>query len=413
MAIGVLDLSIITDRLIKTLNDAIDHSPLWTVNGGTIPKFTIQVSGAMPEAVRADGGCWLSLYLYHVNADKNQRNSPIAPYLVPQRPFGLELYYLLTAFANKDYVQEQQAMSIGMRCFFDNPFVRDPAMFEELSLTMQMEPAEKLSVQWQAISAPFRLTAVYRVAIAFLEPLIPARPDNPHPTTWTLSADPAALPVSKTGQVLGTFRRATYLSPDSTTVTPKTIWFDQSPATVAPGQDFTLYGAGLNGSASSSIFLVMPDGSETEVTAWKTANPAVQTDSRIGVTLPATVGAVPANAPPAGIYQLRAGGGATKTNATPFSVAAVVAQIANPPLLTGAGPHTIHVIGLVAGKTEILLDTLALTESAGAPSAGQFQVDTGAGTVTLLAPNILSTGRYTLRLRVNGVESQPSWWVVL
>jgi len=412
MAIGVLDLSIITDRLIKKLQDAIDNSPLWTVNGGAIPKFTIQLSGSMPESVRGDGGCQLNLYLYHVNADKNQRNSPIGPYIVQQRPFGLELYYLLTAFANKDYVQEQQAMSIGMRCFFDNPFITDPAVFEELSLTMQTEPAERLSVQWQAIHAPFRLTAVYRVAVAFLEPLIPAPQERPRPTAWTLSADPAALPASKTGQILGTFRRTSYLSPDSTSTNLETLFFDQSPATVAAGQDFTLYGAGLNGPLSSSVFLLLPDGSEQDVTAWKTPNPVLQTDSRIGVTLPAAVGVVPANAPPAGIYQLRVGSGAVRSNSTPFSVAAVVANITNPPLLVGPGPHTVHVIGLAAGKTEILLDTVSLTESAGAPAAGQFQLDLAAGTVIFLMPDVLpASGRYTLRVRVSGVESQPSLWV--
>jgi hypothetical protein len=252
---------------------------------------------------------------------------------------------------------------------------------------------------------------MYRVAIAFLEPLVPATSEGPHPITWTLSADPAALPVSKTGQVLGTFRRASYLSPDSTSAKPKTLTFDQSPATVAAGQDFTLYGAGLNGPASGSVFLVFPEGSEQDVTAWK--NAALQTDSRIGLTLPATVGAVPANAPPAGVYQLRVGGGSARSNSTPFSVAAVVVGITNPPLLSGAGPHTIQVIGLAAAKTEILFDTVPLIESAGAPAAGQFQLNLVAGKAVLRAPDILPAGRYTLRVRVNGVESQPSWWAVL
>jgi len=70
------------------------------------------------------------------------------------------------------------------------------------------------------------------------------------------------------------------------------------------------------------------------------------------------------------------------------------------------------VIGLAAGKTEILLDTVSLTESAGAPAAGQFQLDLAAGTVIFLMPDVLpASGRYTLRVRVSGVESQPSLWV--
>src|SRR5438874_3132184 len=111
--LGVLDLSIITDTLLKLLDDCKNASPLWQAD-----PFTITMTGAMPEAVRNDGNCQLSLYLFHIEQDKFQRNTPVTrSSVIPQQPMSLDLYYLLTAYAEKRYIEEQQAMSIAMRCF--------------------------------------------------------------------------------------------------------------------------------------------------------------------------------------------------------------------------------------------------------------------------------------------------------
>ncbi len=72
--LGVLDLSIITDTLIGLLNDCIADSPLWNSETPPVTRFTIHVSGAQPEAVRDQGDCQVSLYLFHVAQDKFQRN---------------------------------------------------------------------------------------------------------------------------------------------------------------------------------------------------------------------------------------------------------------------------------------------------------------------------------------------------
>jgi hypothetical protein len=415
MAVGVLDLSIITDRLIAVLQAAIDSSPLWTINGGPIPKFTIELSGSMPESVRDGGGCQLSLYLYHVAPDKNQRNSPaIGPPLVRQRPFGLELCYLLTAFSKKDYVQEQQAMGIALRCLYDNPLVRATGVFEEFTVAMENVGEDKLSFLWQAVNAPFRLTAIYRVTIAFLEPLQPTPRPQPKPTAFTVTVDPADLPFGDAVQLLGTFKRVTYFSPDSTPVNIITLNFDLSPAVAALGQDFTLWGAGLNKAGSTQAFLLFPDGSEQEITAWRSSNALLQTPSRIVLSVPPTVGPLPASAPPPGVYQLRVGTGAQRSNATPFSIAAAATGVTNPPLLSAVGgTFTFALAGLVTGKTEVLLDTVPLTENTGAPGAGEFQLDTGAGNILFQPPASLKPGRYPVRVRVNQVESPPAWWIVI
>lgn len=433
--LGVLDLSIITDRLIKLLEDCRDNSPLWTP---TNSQFTINVTGAAPESVRSDGDCQLSLYLFHVSQDRFQRNSSVTgsrerPQPIPFQPLSLELYYLLTAYANTNYVQEQQAMSIALRCFHENPIIRHTVLIEganvdeEFSLTMEVESADELARMWQATTAAHRLSAVYKVSVVFVTPLAPTSGVAPKPTSFHLSADPTALPLASAGQVIGTLRVVNYLAPDATATGSIPRSYDLSPATVAAGEEFLLLGAGLNQATSQQLYLLLPNGVEYNISAWKTPNPGppvnlLQTDARMTLRLPATVGALPANTPPPGIYQLRVGvDGATpyRSNATPFSIAARVnGPTGGPPppapILTPAGGlFTLNGLGFSAGQTEVLLDTVALVAGAGATNPGEFGLNPAGTAITFRLPANLSAGRYTVRVRVNGVESAPAWWIVL
>jgi hypothetical protein len=124
------------------------------------------------------------------------------------------------------------------------------------------------------------------------------------------------------------------------------------------------------------------------------------------------VGAAPANAPVPGVYQLRVGGDGFRTNATPISIAAAILGVTNPPLLTpdAGGRFTFNGVGFLAGKTEVLIDTVAVNPAAGAPGPGEFQLD-GETTITFRAPANLRPGRYPVRVRVNQVESAPAWWI--
>src|SRR5579859_6971591 len=99
--LGVLDVSIVTDRLIQMLTSCRDHSPLWKANGGDADLFPIAISGSAPETVRDKGGCQLSLYLFHAEQDKYQMNAPVLDkraQTIAFQPLSLNLYYLLTAF---------------------------------------------------------------------------------------------------------------------------------------------------------------------------------------------------------------------------------------------------------------------------------------------------------------------------
>ena len=404
-ATGVQDLSIITDALLALIRTNVNAAAL---------GFPVTVSGSMPESVRADGGCQVSFYLYYVAVDKTHRNSP-APgrQAARERALGLELYFLLSAFNNREYVQEQHAMSSAVRTLTDNPYLRIAGINEEMSVTLETEASDKLFLFWEAANAPLRLSTIFRVAAAFLRPPLDAVPTAPPPTSFTVAVDPTALPFSSSGQMVGTFARITFLTPDSTPANLAPRSYDLSPATVAPGQQMILYGAGLNRVAiTDQVFLIDAAGNEVEITTWMSPVVTTHTPTRVTLLLPATVGAAPANTPDPGIYQVRAGSGAARTNSTPFSIAAAITGVANPPLITDvAGLFTFAGAGFVPGSTELLLDTIALTAVGGAPASGEFQIQAGGTGISFRSPTGLATGRYPLRVRVNQVESAPSWWI--
>jgi hypothetical protein len=453
--LGVLDLSIVTDLLIQTLTNSWNTSPLW----GSLPDesfFTPSISGLTPEAVRTTGGCQVTVSLIHIEPNKFNRNfvSPPPPQppvghlpparaqLIPYLPLSLDLYYFITASSDNNYHQEQQAMSVVLRCFHQNPIIRTNVIIpgsppestqEEFTVTMEIETADSISRLWQAITAPFRLSLLYRVAVAFLTPPDAAGPAPPV-RRYGLAVEPASFPVATAGQAFGTTSTARFAPPSGN---PPTVSVDYSPATVGPGERFTLLGAGLNQGTdvpvvpnpgtSFRVFLLLPADyqTEVEVTAWKTKDvlPAspIQTASRIVLDLPPTVGALPVNAPPPGVYAIRAGSQSppdlisNRTNSTPFNIAArvdVPASPAGPIVPEVAGAYTITGMGFIAGtSTQVLLETVPLTYVAAPPlQPGQFTVGS-ISHISFQRPNGLPPGLYGIRVRVNGVESPPALWI--
>lgn len=449
---GVLDLSIVTELLMGTIGNYWPDSALWTTLYSDA-YFKPEITGLTPEAVRKRDGCQLTISLLHIENNKSLRNyvypltpqSPNSPspraQQLPALPLALDLYYFVTAYSDNNYQQEQQAISIVLNCFHQNPILHQNVLFpgspptqtrEEFSLTMEIESIDSMSRFWQAITAPFRLSLIYRVSIVFLTP--PAPPALAKSVIrYGLAVEPASFPLAPSGQVFGTSSTTVFAAPPNPPAASESVQIDYSPATVAPGERFFIYGAGLNqgtdytgpapnpGTSYRVYLSQAPDFSdEQEVTAsWKTAdtdpNNPIQTTARVVLDLPATVGALPANAPQPGVYSLRVGSQTpadavpNRTNATPFSVAARV-DAPSPLLVEAGGQYAVTGMGFVAGSTEVLLDTTPLAYVTAPLAAGQFSV-TGNSAIAFKTPSNLSTGLHTVRIRVNGVESPPGLWI--
>jgi hypothetical protein len=421
MAWSVLDLSIITDELIGLLNVVVDPgSTVWTKHGGSIDFFPVTVSGAMPEADR-DGaaGCLLSLYLLHVSQDPHFRNTPVSGPLAQvnaKHPLSLNLYYLLTSFANKNYNQEQQAMSIAMRCFHEQAIMKVATPHaKEYSITMEVETADEMSRLWQALSAPYRLSVVYKVSIVFVSPSKAAVPAAMAPTSVGLVVSPQDSASGAPARIFGAAVRESLAAPEGASAgDADSVVTSIVPGLVRPGDDLIVTGDGFDLPAYAKVYLIGPGAVETDITGWRQDSAA----STLRVHFPRNPAAVPPSPPP-GNYLLALGsdGPKIRTNAAAVAIAARVDPVKTPPGLegdTGTGVYTVQGAGFTAAVTEVRLGDVALVPVAAAPSAGEFQVAPDGTSFAFKAPAGLAAGHYYLDIKVNQIRSPPpSWYVVV
>jgi hypothetical protein len=196
----IFDLSVVTDTLKTLVDTQWPNAPLWTPS---TPLFAVEVTGLSPDSVRQGQGAQLSLYLYHVEESKPTENlfwtvraqSAGGPPLRYQ-PLALDLYYLLSAYAEGNYVQEQQAMSIAMRVFQEHPVVHGTGPDGqpwEVTFTLERRSYDELSLLWQATTSALRLSAVYRASVVLLEPE-QAPPPAPPVSVVNVNVKPDTVP---------------------------------------------------------------------------------------------------------------------------------------------------------------------------------------------------------------------------
>ena len=181
----IFDVSSVTDGLLGLVKSAWPTAPIWSELGGG-PTFTPNFTGLAPDAIREESGPQLSLFLYHAEPSNEREALFYRPQMqrgsgppVEYLPLALNLYYLLSAYAEKSYAEEQQAISVALRVFHANPVVRSDTSASplwELTLTMEHRAYDELSLLWQATTAPLRLSIVYRAAVLFIPPETP--PDS-------------------------------------------------------------------------------------------------------------------------------------------------------------------------------------------------------------------------------------------
>ena len=422
------DLSAVSDSLIGLVKNEWAAAPIWGEIGRTPPgpTFTPTFTGLAPDAVRQEAGPQLSLYLYHVEPDHAQEAMFWHPQILGQPqgaptrflPLALDLFFLLFAYSQASYAEELEAMSVALRVFHANPIVRSApgaTVPWELSLTMEHRSHDELSRLWQSTTAPIRMSQVYRASVVFIEgDTMPTAAQQA--TSFALAVGPGQLPVPPDyPAVIATTRDGSHAGPRGEAV-PISI----SPASVAAGQTVVLVGANLGVSGvSDNVYLLPPGGgAEVNVTGWARATES--TAAKLVLAFPAAGGTPPADpaTPDPGVYQLRVGSGrlgspgATRSGSTPISVAAYV-NPADGPVLTGTGPFTVSGAGFLAGATEVLVGTVALTDVTTSPRPGEVSIDASGTSFTFSPPAEPMGPLLPLRVRVNGVESDPALWVTV
>jgi hypothetical protein len=430
----MLDISIVTDTLRELLLDALATSPLF---GGTGPGFSVAVTGQHPGATATGCDCDLNLYLFYLTEDKHVLNQfwsqefitgqPPGPPRQPVafEPLCLDLFFLLSAESQTSYVQEQQVMSIALRALHEHATIPLPTPTptgqptSEITLTMERPTWDELSRLWQALNAPLRMTAQYKVSVVLITPESGAVA-QPEPATWSVVAAPGeSFGDGFHPHLVATMRRVTFEAPGGQRL------YDQTPASPAPapaavpGQDLVLRGRSIED--TDTVFLVThhPDGTETEldVTAWKVPLTIPYTSPpSAGVPVRLRPPDTPGVCPPPGRYTLRVGRPTDpgfRSNDVPVAIAPWVDPAPGPTITPAAGVFTCTVANVPATGAELRLGTVRLSRrtAVGGPAAGEWRL--AGSTLRFRAPASLAAGQYAVRLRAADIEADPALWAVV
>ncbi len=176
----------------------------------------VKVSAKPPDRVPPVSGAdpnQLNLFLYHVAPNPGWRNQAL-----PSRdadgarltnpPLALDLFYLLTAYGEKDF-QAEILLGYAMQLFHEtpvltrdairkalmNPSLVDPSILpttlpalvaadlaeqvEQIKIIPQNMSTEEMSKLWTALQTPYRPTAAYQVSVVLIESRKSTRPTLP------------------------------------------------------------------------------------------------------------------------------------------------------------------------------------------------------------------------------------------
>lgn len=445
MAWSVDDISTITQLLIDKLTAAIKATPQYTGQ-----HFGFEVSGLMPAVSRTEGNTVLSLYLLHVSRDPYWRNTPVQgnrAQLNQSQPLSLNLSYLLTSYSEKNWALEQFLMTVAFEFFHANPIYQSSTV--EFTITIEADTIEEMSRLWQAITVPIRLSALYRVAVVFLQPPQPPVEDSRLPVEVNLSVapdlnapPPSPLPEP---QLFNIAPQIEYRVPPGSILDlsaapsftpsaglPSAI---NTPPVVMGGQTLRVRGSGLGQTDAAAVYLssgasewpldplhfVRPLGASASGTAGDADELVIEFPPAYA-PLPAA-GTPLTSTPLPAAFTLTVGAATTpgyRSNPLPITIAPAVTGIGpGEPLLApnAAMVYTLTVLGLLAGATAVLLESTALTIG-GAPAAGVATVTPATGVITFMlpAPPPWPSKTY-VRVRVivtsgtDTIEAPPGWWI--
>ena len=140
-----------------------------------------------PDKARNGGtGNQLNLFLYHAMPNAAWRNQPLSEDGHPSRdgfaPLALNLLYFVTAYGqNDDEIQSHHLLGEAMRILHDNPVLNRSQVeaalpnndlheqIERVRITPTTVSAEEISKWWTTFQTQYRITATYQVSVVLIE----------------------------------------------------------------------------------------------------------------------------------------------------------------------------------------------------------------------------------------------------
>jgi len=177
--------------------------------------------------------------------------------------------------------------------------------------------------------------------------------------------------------------------------------FVSIPGLVCVGDTLLVSGTGLDDPDYAHVYL-----DATDVTAKRSA----------GATANDFLLAIDMSTPPA-IYDLTVGRdvpSALRSGKIAISVAARVDAPPRPPELTADvnGVYTLTGAGFTPAQTQVFFGAATLNQVTGPPTnPGEFAVNSSGTQIAFTLPANPPQGRTYIGIRVNGIDSPPSWYV--
>ncbi len=127
----------------------------------------------------------LNLFLYKVQENPflstaDWRVSPTNPARIDPPPLSVNLYYLMTPYAQNDVdtgnTTAHEILGEAMRVLYENPIMTDVHLvaglddaFEQIKIAQSQLDLEELSKVWTTFTEPFRLSVPYEVSVVQLD----------------------------------------------------------------------------------------------------------------------------------------------------------------------------------------------------------------------------------------------------
>ena len=421
---ALLDLSLITRSLVNLIEVGVKASPEWPATRH------LSVEPEPPD--RLKGANTLGFYLYHLKEEPHGKNRPpqgAGPAAVSYTPMALELFYVLTAYSDRDEqpaYNEQLMMGLAVKTLRDHPIITENATFldratgistrimdlnlvgpdNRIRVSLQPLPAHEAVGYYTAGQSPLRLSAYYKVSVALLEAEPP--PGRVAPVlAYGIGAFPGGWP-----RLVSTESRQAFRLPGETTTRSQV----RRPAEAAPGDEIAFYGSDLS---TDRVELTIRRHDWEKPLPVDSSWGVVAGPGRLHATVQERVGATRVLP---GLYSaqvvltrsMRSSDGRDRlveqrSNETPFLVVPRIDTVGTPDLDSQLAIEGAFFEPATETEVAIAQQTLRRVEPTDSLTSGTFRVE-GARTLRLCLPDETRDGRaHWVRIRVAGAEAVPRW----
>ncbi len=382
---------------IAAVTDTLRNLFIEGFNGFTVPgigSINVRVTNQPPDKTNVgDDDSQINLFLYHISPNAAWRNSDMPRQVQPgetgQAPLALNLYYLLSAYGRGNDNPEpvsQHILGRAMHILHDHPVlsrerIKDALadsnlhqQIERVRISLQPLSLEEMFNLWSAFQTQYRISVAYQVTVVLIESSRTTRTPPPVLARNTPDDSTAAQPEVAPFPVLSA------------------VALPEGQLSATTGDEILLMGSNLSGTNPQVEF------SNALLGVRETVIPTNASATRWSLVLPAALATWPAGFSRVAVSVER-NGKRISSNELPMGIAP---EISVAPLNGTAGSD----LTLTISCTTDLLPTQRVSLLFGDSEIVAAPRVAAVNSLDFTIPAV-AAGTYIVRLRVDGVDSQP------